>query len=50
MVSVNGKKYLATILTDISDRKAIDAEIRQLNASLESRVKKRTVELADANR
>ncbi|HXD89205.1 MAG TPA: ATP-binding protein [Urbifossiella sp.] len=37
-------------LTDISDRKRAEMEVRRLNADLERRVQERTVELAEANR
>lgn len=40
----------AYIVEDISDRKQREAQIRQLNAELEQRVRDRTAELEEANR
>jgi len=45
----NPRQYLG-IRSDITERKAGEATIRQLNADLEQRVKDRTSELEDANR
>ncbi|WP_042490558.1 AAA family ATPase [Anabaena sp. PCC 7108] len=43
-------EYFSTIVRDISTLKAIEAEVRQLNAELEERVKQRTAQLESANK
>ena len=43
------KPLFATVCRDISDRKKAEAEIRELNATLEARVSLRTAELLAAN-
>ncbi|MDZ7963605.1 MAG: AAA family ATPase [Nostoc sp. DedSLP03] len=43
-------EYFSTIMRDISALKAIEAEVRQLNAELEERVIQRTAELQAANK
>jgi light-regulated signal transduction histidine kinase (bacteriophytochrome) len=43
-------EYFSTIMRDISTLKAVEAEVRQLNAELEERVKQRTAQLEDANK
>jgi PAS domain S-box-containing protein len=42
--------HFIAIVLDISDRKRVEAQIRQLNATLEERVQQRTEELEAANR
>lgn len=42
--------FFSGIIRDISERKAIESEIRQLNEELEARVRRRTSELEAANR
>lgn len=47
----DGQPLLAVVtISDITERKRIDAEIRRLNAELEERVRRRTAELEGANR
>ena len=41
---------IGAILTDITDRKMIENELRQLNKSLESRIRERTVKLEEGER
>ena len=49
--SANGDlEYLSTIMRDISTLKAIESEVRQLNADLENRVLQRTAQLESANK
>ncbi|MEA5627917.1 AAA family ATPase [Nostoc sp. UHCC 0251] len=43
-------EYFSTIMRDISALKAVEAEVRQLNAELEERVIQRTAELQAANK
>ncbi len=43
-------EYFSTIIRDISDLKAVEAEVRQLNAELEERVIQRTAQLETANK
>ncbi|MCC5647286.1 AAA family ATPase [Nostoc sp. CHAB 5824] len=43
-------EYLSTIMRDISTIKAVEAEVRQLNAELEERVIQRTAQLQTANK
>ncbi len=43
-------EYFSTILRDISTLKAVEAEVRQLNAELEERVMQRTAQLQAANK
>lgn len=43
-------EYLSTIMRDISALKAVEAEVRQLNAELEERVIQRTAQLQAANK
>ncbi|HUI87233.1 MAG TPA: PAS domain S-box protein [Anaerolineales bacterium] len=49
-VEVDGKKSFTAIARDLTERKQVEAEIRQLNAGLEQRVKDRTVQLEVANK
>ncbi|MBG1267061.1 AAA family ATPase [Nostoc sp. WHI] len=43
-------EYFSTIMRDISALKAVEAEVRQLNAELEERVMQRTAQLEAANK
>ncbi len=43
-------EYLSTVMRDISDLKAVEAEVRKLNAELEERVIQRTAQLEAANK
>jgi PAS domain S-box-containing protein len=41
--------FFSSVIVDITERKRAESEIRQLNASLEKRVVKRTIELEQSN-
>lgn len=45
-VSMNGKRFFAGMVHDITKRKAAEAEVRLLNAELEARIEERTEKLA----
>ncbi len=45
-VSMNGQRFFAGMIHDITKRKAVEAEVRLLNAELEARIEERTEKLA----
>lgn len=49
-VEIGGERRLLALARDISERERAEAEIHELNASLEQRVAERTAELTAANR
>ncbi len=49
-VDYNGEPTIFAAINDITERKRMEDEIRQLNVELETRVQQRTAELASANR
>lgn len=48
-VTIDGAAHLVWVLNDITDKRVVEEELRQLNVELETRVKRRTRDLADAN-
>jgi PAS domain S-box-containing protein len=49
-VDANGRRYLLGVITDITDRKAMEKELRRSRDELEVHVRERTEALEDANR
>jgi PAS domain S-box-containing protein len=49
VIEQDGQALVMAVLTDVTERKRIEAEIRQLNEQLEQRVAERTRELEQAN-
>jgi PAS domain S-box-containing protein len=49
VIEQDGQALVMAVLTDVTERKRIEAEIRQLNEQLEERVAQRTSELEQAN-
>lgn len=49
MVDQDGRAQVMAVFTDVTERKRIEAEVRELNERLERRVAERTAELEQAN-
>ncbi|MEO8160294.1 MAG: sensor domain-containing diguanylate cyclase [Arenimonas sp.] len=49
-VEVAGELLVLSVAIDVTERKRLEDEIRRINASLETRVRERTLELESANR
>jgi PAS domain S-box-containing protein len=49
VIELGGRRLMATVSREISERKKAEARIQQLNQELEARVRERTIELVQTN-